>query len=245
MNQEMDEIERLQKELEQSPEWDRLWSVREFHSTVEIFRANAAEVMRFLRESEQADTNESVFEVEAFRSLQQELARLVHNFAAAAFTLVEHARAFFGAKYGTSSLFAAYDAEVERRFRKNPLHNFLQGLRNYVVHQRFPAMTTMRSWSQGGRITHLHFWQRIDLLKSDRWNATAKLFLEQSIEQIYVKHVVFDYEKLVNEFYEWVFDRLKKFHASDEEVVAHRQRQIDLIVQHLATQAAALQTPRK
>ena len=245
MNQEMDEIGQLQKELEQSPEWDRLWSVREFHSTVQIFRSNAAEVMTFLRDSEQADTNESVFEVEAFRELQQELARLVHNFAAGAFTLVEHARAFFGAAYGTSSLFAAYDAEVETRFRKNPLHNFLQGLRNYVVHQRFPPMTTMRSWSLGGRITHLHFWQKMDLLKWERWNVAAKVFLERSLDQIYVKHVVSDYEKLVNEFYEWVFDRLKDFHAGDEQVVADKQRQIDLTVQRLATQVAALQRPRK
>jgi hypothetical protein len=235
VNDEMDEIDRLQRELENMPEWDRLWSVREFEATVRIFRTNAAEVLTFLDDREQRDVNGSPFETAAFRDLQQELARLVHNFTASAFTLVDHARAFFTGRYGSSALYVAYDKEVGSRFKEGPLHNFVQGLRNYIVHHRLPPMTTMRTWSQGGRVTHFHFWQKSDLLKWNRWTPAAKVFLEQALDQVHVRHVVSDYEKLVNSFYDWVFDRLKDFHSGDERAVAIKQQQIDALVQKLAT----------
>ena len=231
----MDEIERLQKELVAMPEWDRVWSVREFQSTVWIFKTNAAETLTFLRNRALQDTKRDPLETSAFQDLQQELARLVHNFVAAASTLVDHARVFF-TDHGASDLFAAYDQEVDRRFRKGGLHNFVKGLRNFILHQRFPAITSMRTWSSGSEeILHMHFWQKSDFVKWSRWTPEARTFLERAADQINIQHVVSDYESLIGSFYDWVFDKLKEFHQNDERLVAEKQQQIDELVRAAAT----------
>jgi hypothetical protein len=235
VNREMDEINRLKRQLEAMPEWDRVWSVREFESTVLIFRANAAEALTFLRNRELQDTKRDPLETAAFRDLQQELARLVHNFVAAAATLVDHARQFFTERYGQTDLFALYDQEVERRFRTGGLHNFVKGLRNFILHRRFPAITSMRTWAEGKPILHMHFWQKSDLLTWSRWTPEARVFLERSVDQINIQNVLSDYEVLVGSFYDWVFEMLKSFHQNDERLVADRLQQIDELAQAAAT----------
>lgn len=236
MHQEMDEVERLQRELEAMPEWDRIWSVREFQSTVSIFRTNAAEVLKFLKESERKDTDHGPFETASFAALQQELARLVHNFVAAAFTLVDHARVFLSERYQATPLYADYNAEVDKRFRKGGLHQFVRGLRNFIVHQRFPPVTSLRTWAEaeGQPVRHMHFWQKVDLLTSKDWNTAAKRYLESAPAQIHISYIVADYEKLVGSFYDWVFARLQAHHDHDERAVAAKQRQIDELVERAA-----------
>jgi hypothetical protein len=80
---------------------------------------------------------------------QREVTRLLHNFVAAAFSLVDHARRFFGKHYKDAKSFPDYEDEVKRRFTEDPLCQFVQGLRNYFIHRKPPNISSTMSLSQG------------------------------------------------------------------------------------------------
>ena len=132
----MADVLQLQDELLAMHEYKRLAVIQQFHISLHIFDGNAKELCQLL---DAGRTPPSIFQVEAY---QREVARSLHNFMAGAFSLVDHARRLYGEGSEYDTRFADYQTEVDNRFTKNPLHRFLQGLRNYCIHRNFIPITT-------------------------------------------------------------------------------------------------------
>jgi hypothetical protein len=230
----MDDFEVLEKELREMPEWDRVWAVREFHGSVKVFRVNADHLLEYLAKSQAPEVARELFllqnrdEVAGF---QQELMRLLHNFVAAAYTLVDHARLFFCERYKPLNLFPDYESEVATRFASTPMARFVQDLRNLVLHTRLPSVTSRMKWTREHGVTeHEQFWQKKDLLRFSRWKPESKAFLACAADEINIGQVVREYTGSVKAFYEWVFERLKEIHAQDQEAVEQKQAAIQKAV---------------
>jgi hypothetical protein len=71
---------------------------------------------------------------------QREVVRLLHNYVAAAFFLVDATRVFVNEHYEDTALFREYNDRVKRDFREAPLHRFLQDLRNYPPREQTSAL---------------------------------------------------------------------------------------------------------
>ena len=70
---------------------------------------------------------------------QREVVRLLHDYVAAAFSLVDATRVFVNEHYTDTGLLRVYNDRLKRDFSEAPLHRFLQDLRNYTLRYRLPA----------------------------------------------------------------------------------------------------------
>jgi hypothetical protein len=78
---------------------------------------------------------------ERHQAFLDECERLLHNALSAVHSRVDLLRTFIS-RYvaeSTPTLATEYRLRVDSDFVENPIHNFLTGLRNYMLHERLPA----------------------------------------------------------------------------------------------------------
>src|SRR5450759_220200 len=68
----------------------------------------------------------------------RELGRLLHNFIAAAKSLVDHTRRLYKKHYTNISI-PEYQEKLRNRFAEDPQIQFVQSLRSYVLHYQVPG----------------------------------------------------------------------------------------------------------
>jgi hypothetical protein len=159
---------------------------------------------------------------EAGLQAHRELNRHVHNFAASALTLVEHTRVFMRKHYGDTPVLATYEAKVVETFVQSPIAQFVQGLRNYMVHRGLPNssmylnLTSGKSTDGGmGTIETGVQFETASLLDWDKWNSVARKYLTGAGDQIEVHIFAHEYMVLVNQFNEWLDVILAEHHRID------------------------------
>ena len=213
----MKELLEIQRELLQMPEWNRLSVIRQFSLSVEIFKGNAAEISNLL---EKAQTDPEVFKLWALENRLQldifeyKIARLLHNYVASAFSLVDHTRRFYEKYYKLDGNFRDYEEEVKQRFADDPLCQFVQGLRNYFIHKKVPSLVNKLTLVRGGEASHTVFLLKRELLDFD-WKERADQYLKGSNEEIELAFIVKEYADKILSFYKWVFSRLEDIHSKD------------------------------
>lgn len=132
----------------------------------------------------------------------EETLRLLHNFVAACLSLVDHSRVFFKKMDEKSMPLSQYQEEVTRRFSKDPLTQFVVGLRQYIQHYRLPSISTVRHLlkSDADRV----LLDKHDLLAFSKWNASAKEFIHTQPDKIYLLDVLEGYHNKIMEFHCWL-----------------------------------------
>jgi hypothetical protein len=131
-----------------------------------------------------------------------ESCRCLQNFIISAKTLVDQSTALVASLYAKGGKIPEYQAEIERRFKKNGLHHFVQCLRNVIAHDRVPtvAYTEERNFGLGKPtvLYQVHF-RKDELIKYERLNALARSFLEQLDNKIDIAAVTAEYHRQVDE----------------------------------------------
>jgi hypothetical protein len=222
------EPQRIYEELTSMPEWERIGEVRQFSLSLRIFEGNADELIGFLERLKAEPVALALWRPENRLRLdeaREEIARLLHNFVAGAFSLVDHARRFYDRNYKTDGRFSGYDEAVKARFADDPLCQFVQGLRNYFVHKKIPTLSTTLSFKEGEDLDTSSFLQKEELLDFD-WNATARSYLDGAPARMDLLTIASAYRTKVAEFYEWVFSRLEAIHAADHAVVEAKREEL-------------------
>ena len=208
----------FEHDLREMPEWKRLSRIEHFAVSTRLLERNAQELTAALHFLTADDRSWPLSDIKRRADLDrafEEVLRLLHNFVAAAFTLVDHSRVLYGELYEDTGLFPDYRAEVDRRFASEPLVQFVQKLRQLAQHVRLPAV----SYHLEDR-TDLGIRRRLALSKSDLlqfkgWAAPAKVYLAAAAEQIDLSEVVEAYVNQVRAFYEWMEKRQREIHAPD------------------------------
>lgn len=147
--------------------------------------------------------------------LQIELYRTFVNFELAASSLIDHSRNFSN-KGIKDSIKNKYVEKVKECFADNGLASFIKDFRNYLIHKEYPNIVISTELSDNKN--HIYF-NKNELEIWDGWKSKAKIFLKEQESKVSVVMLVDSYYKLVVEFYEWLFDELRKEYKDEYEEV--------------------------
>lgn len=200
------------------PGWEVKLTLERFSLSVYIFQGNYNDLLEPITNYKKA---EKFFELQDVRNADalefffKYITRLFHNFLAAAMTLVDHCRILIRDFYAAekyAEFVAEYDLRKTEYFVQNPLHQFIQKLRNYSLHKALPIVGSTINLSNltGNLIV------RYSSLRDDfQWGPYAGIFLEDKGETGELEELVTEYHNLVIEFYDWFYGRQMEVHAEE------------------------------
>jgi hypothetical protein len=148
---------------------------------------------------------------------------LLHNFVAAAKSLIDHSRAVYRDLYEPCGAISQYQSEVDRRFVDDPLSTFIVDLRRMAQHQRLPSVRfnlRIENQSPRGNSTLESTFQLTvdDLRRFTGWTAPSREYLDRAGETIDIAAVTREYHDHVMAFYTWFREQQRAVHgdAGDE-----------------------------
>lgn len=196
-----------------------MYEIRSMHITYAVLRGNSRELVAGLDSHEQSTHAGSLDDVTV------EIIRRLHNYVAAAKSLVDHTRRIVNSLCSQLPFMHEYEERVQQTFATNPLARFVQDLRNYTLHRDLPIRGASVGRVRGafGPFIALD----TDALASwDRWSSPAARYLTSSERPLLVRHVVDAYDALVADFQEWLEARLRQVFSAD---IAEEQRLREMV----------------
>jgi hypothetical protein len=175
----------------------------ELMESIELFKDPSSLILHDVRNTKE------------LRHFLKEVTRLLHNYLAAAMTLVDHTRILVRELYNEDK-FAEFNAEysykIKEIFAENPLHQFVQDLRNYIIHKKLPMVGSTLNLNeiQANLIVDLS-----ELRKNFKWRKYAKEFLDSKGDDEKLEILISDYFNLVYEFHKWFYNRQLEIHAEE------------------------------
>ena len=168
----------LIKEFRALPEYDLYMSLKGFSISLYIFNQNYAELnamIEFLANNPEAEKFMDARNRDRLNNLLDEAIRLLHNFVAAAMSLVDHTRNIYDKLYSKTGNFPDYQERINIEFANDPLVQFVHCLRQYCQHYKAPNISIKFSWKTGDeKLKKTIFLLKNDLKAFDSWNANAK-----------------------------------------------------------------------
>lgn len=204
--------------------------------TLNIFRMNAQELIEITRRVNDPDEGIRLMAVanrDAGSQTHREVTRRVHNFVAAALTLIEHTRIFMREHYGDTPMLQRYQAKVDAEFRNQPLARFIQDLRNYILHNGLPNSEMYINFQSnpvqpgtGELETGIHI-RTVSLLEWRNWSAPARTFIGNCGEFVDIRNIAESYTGNVLSFHDWLQDELDQFHSADLDELGALQKSLN------------------
>lgn len=219
----------LQDELKEMPEFKVLETIRHFSYSIDIFRGNfdqLRELLEFHNDPIKSQELHTVNNREILHAFHTEIARLLHNYVAAAFSLIDHTRKHYNQLYKSTQKFPDYQAEIEKRFIKDPLSNFIKELRQFVQHYKLPELYSQTKFRQNPPEFKRNLKLRIEDLRSFNWNSNSLTFLNNQLEDIDLLELTNSYFNTVHDFYAWFNDKQIEIHKDEIEIVESKKAEI-------------------
>ncbi len=142
-----------------------------------------------------------------------ELFRFLLNYCASVSTLVEYSRNMMKG-YTHSQFHFSYQNRIAL-LANLEVAGFVQDLRNYLLHHRFPPLSVGLHFSNVPN--HIAFTVTLDpnsLLQWKGWKSKAKSYI-RGHESIVLRQSVEDYSGAISELYDWLFAQFPIVHAQD------------------------------
>lgn len=201
-----------------------------------IFQMNALELIEAAQRVKDPDQGVLLMmekNHEAGLQAHRELNRHVHNFVSSSLTLVEHTRVFMRKHYTGTKLFETYERQVIATFAKSPIAQFVQGLRNYMLHKGLPNSSMFMKFEanpserdgSGTMETGVQY-DTASLLNWKDWKPVARTYLEQAGEHLDIHEFTLEYLTFVKQFHEWLDATLAMHHHSDLQELNQLQTQL-------------------
>lgn len=203
--------------------------------SLNVFLMNAVELIEAAQRVKDPDQGMALMlekNREAGLQAHRELNRHVHNFVSSSLTLVEHTRVFMRENYAGTELLATYEKQVIATFAQSPVAQFVQGLRNYMLHRGLPNSSMFMKFASspgatdgsGVMETGVHY-DIASLLDWKDWKPVARAYLEQAGEHLDLHEFSQEYLTLVNQFHGWLDATLATHHHSDLQELSQLQAQ--------------------
>lgn len=195
--------------------------VTQYRYSVELFRRNYEELVVFLDYFCAPSVAFSFSPVEQQWLSQEgtkEVTFLLHNFVAAAQSLIDHTRVLYRQLYEPQGKIPEYSGEVQNRFTTDPLSQFVIKLRQMAQHYRLPSLGhhTQISDIREGRAGTVSIEMKLnteDLRQFDGWTVPARRFLDAAGPAINLRTVIQKYFEHVADFYEWFGQKQREIHG--------------------------------
>jgi hypothetical protein len=140
-----------------------------------------------------------------------ELTRRLHNFLAAAKTLMDNTRSFVVHAYGEDSKFyKEYREALLRTIDKSPVRKFTADLRNYFTHVGAPFIHSGMSGSEAkGRDRYTLRLNTEKMRRSREWSRGAREYIEANSNNIDLELYVLDYYQKIVAFQDFLQVRVQ------------------------------------
>jgi hypothetical protein len=228
----------------ESPAWELNQRLMLFELSLELFKRNYAQ----LRDKIDAHLpTDAIGFVKAVRNHGQiredqiEITRLLHNFVAAVKSLVDHTRRLYDKLYKPARLMPDYPDEIKKRFAKNALAQFVEGLRNYCMHYQLPPIRSKFGMDIEKGLSSAVCLTRDELLKWDRWDK-GKAFLEACPPDVPFAGIMAEYHQEVTEFYDWFVNQQRAVHATEIAFLDERRARMKELREEEARRAGMTST---
>lgn len=169
---------------------------------------------------------------EAGQQAHRELNRHLHNFTASAMTLVDHTRVFINRTYAGTAPYSEYERLVAEMFVGDPVSQFVQKLRNYMVHKALPnsvMFVDLQNGTEDGATIETGIRLETEpLLDWDGWSPPARIYIQAAGKALEVRRFAEEYLTRVNRFHTALEDVLHRFHSADlleMELLQERRRE--------------------
>lgn len=123
--------------------------INQIYLTKYIFKHNYLVLQKHFEdqlESRQAFRLAHAKHREELHAIQLETVRHLHNFIAAALSLIDHSRRFQRKLFkGNETFNIEYQSEIDKRFKDKPLPTFIVCFRQYVQHYQTPKIANINN----------------------------------------------------------------------------------------------------
>jgi hypothetical protein len=205
--------------------------IRSFGTSRGIFEANYDELRKCIEHyapKSQQELLRWATDVAHRRQHLFEVTRLLHNFLAAAASLIDHARVFYRKMYRAENLMPDYQAKILAEFASDPLAQFIVCLRQYCLHYQTPVVFVSVSMNNiTGVIGSGTTLDKAKLLLFDNWNAAARKFLDQSPDSLDLVVICSTYYDKVKGFYIWFEAEQSRIHKGIFDYLNEMERQLN------------------
>jgi hypothetical protein len=168
---------------------------------------------------------------ERITAVLNETCRLLHNFLASAKMLVDHTRIHARGLYGDHAFMSEYDERVAE-LAKQPLCRFVQQLRDYNLHYRFPIVQCtmhVENPNAGGIPTNRIIVDLPAVRHWDNWSPEALTYIDSADENPSVADVAEGYMEHILRFYLWMWNREREIWAKELNEVEDRAGKIEAL----------------
>ena len=198
-----------QEELFNHPGWQACNRLGAFANMHNIFLENYNQFKGLCDKLKYNESLSNEFKKEIFMHLE----RYIFNYLSSASALIEHSR-HLTSFYKDTDFYTEYDKRIKNVFEKNDLALFIKKLRNYQVHVGLPCPYIVAS-QKDTKSWDIVFISQELLDKKNDWNLESKKFINTCGKEIILNDVFYQYTNLVNSFYLWVYEELKKYHKDE------------------------------
>jgi hypothetical protein len=192
------------------------WQMQALAAAYFVFEGNSRELLLRIGQVENREAARRLWDMdnrENFNLIQKGTMRLVHNFLAGAFTLIEHTRVVTRELYKRRAFEREYDAKLLEVFAKSDLASVVKGLRHWMTHRGPVPVSFQLTFPDGASkcsvvldLAQLKLW--------DGWTGPAKNYIPGLTASPPLRAIVEQYVKLVEGFYLWLQLRMEEIHAA-------------------------------
>lgn len=216
------DFEATRRAIEEHPGFEVFQDLASLELSLAIFRACVADLLTAI-DSFHKQAEDLRFwtrpQRERFEQSVLTITKALFAAATSSLALVDRSRAIKNRRSITE-----YD---EKRVETFDLaeHEFIQGLRNYVIHYRIAEAGWQREYTSSGKQTKFLV-QQSSLLKWAEWTESARQFIEQNPDGIDVGRLFRGYAQKAETFQGWFRDRVRYQFKEDLSTYLHYDRML-------------------
>lgn len=158
----------------------------------------------------------------------REINRHIHNFVAAAKTVVDHTRVMLNERYIETQIHQEINKRIIETVGASPVCKFVHDLRNFMVHKGLPNSEMYMQGSNVGPDGAMHFKTGVrievnSLLDFKSWTAPALKYIQQAGDYVEIDAFTKQYVDEVKALHSWLDIELTQHHAADLAELAELQ----------------------
>ncbi len=138
-----------------------------------------------------------------------EITRRLHNFVAAAISLVDHTRKIVREMHQDTPFMFDYQSELEKRIITNEQIQFVHDLRNFTLHYELPPIGASLDLNV---IKHKLIIDIESLKEWNNWKSLPKKFLASHSTDIILIDLVKKYAENIFLFHDWLYNKQCEIH---------------------------------
>jgi len=207
--------------IQNAPEQKIVQEIASLRWSFRIFRGNYKELVDFLTLLEDEPKTIALWDVKRRKDLLvifRHIARLLFNYLASAFMLIDHTRRYVDYMYSTdkySTFKMDCEKEIDQRFTNNDSHHIAQGLRNYIQHRKLPSVGSTIHYTPKNGLNKAFMVSIPSLLEWDGWSTKAQEALTAKGNTLPLRYFVQQYFQQVESFHKWLWTNQVRLHKDD------------------------------